>query len=306
MKKLLALLVLASTACQQQAPPTAAAPPARPAPAPTRLPPAPAGEKPLPVLFTAADTLARPARQLLAQYDLSPLWQGSTPDRREHPVLEGFFGFDHYRFMLVFTQVQCDAQHPELYWVRGKGHYRQNIRPFTGTLTVRRLADADVFYSPSGNSFYPPNSGSLPPDTLQARYERAASQARLHTAWARLQLSEEAADNSGVFEGEAVLNFWVAPPARVGYAQAPVLTEGEPGRGGWLLLRGSRRNVSTRQIKQFVVADDVFAAAPDVYKDFGIGDRGGELNPKYAHLGWNKKWENEEWWADSPAPRLTL
>jgi hypothetical protein len=304
MKKEFAILALAlaGAACQQQAPPTTTA-------TSSAIPPAPALVVPtagLPVLFTAADTLTRPMRQVLHQYDLSKLWQGDTKERREHPTLEGFFGPDHYRFVLVITKAQRDAQHPECYYVQGKCHYRQNIRPFIGLLTVRQLIAADAFYSPSDDVMLPAYAGSPEPDSFAVRYERAGRLIDIYTARARLQLVEGHAPNSGIFEGEAELNFYVKPPQRIGYANAPTITDGEPARGSGLLLRGRRRNVTTQQVKQFVVADDVFAAAPDVYKDFGIGERGFEINPKYARLGWNEAWANDEWWADSPKPRLNL
>ena len=52
-----------------------------------------------------------------------------------------------------------------------------------------------------------------------------------------------------------------------------------PARGSGLLMRGKRLNRTTKQIKNFVIAADVFAAALDVYKDFGIGDRDGKSIP---------------------------
>ena len=296
------LVVGMLAACQQHKPVAAETAPV----AIATVPQPRADEKALPVLFTAADTLTKPMRQLLHEYDLSKLWQGNTKERRKDPTLQGFFGPDHYRFALVFTNVVRDKQHPEIYHVQGKCRYRKNIRPFEGTLTVRQIADAEVYYSPADGSFYTPPADSLPSDTVQARYERAIGKARFYTLRAQLQLREDDAENSGIFEGEAILNFYAAPPQHVGYATAPALTPNEPAQGSSMLLRGSRRNVTTRQIKKFVVAEDVFAAAPDVYKDFGIGDRGGEINPKYARLGWNELWENDEWWADSPKPKLSL
>ena len=73
-----------------------------------------------------------------------------------------------------------------------------------------------------------------------------------------------------------------------------------------MLLRGNRRNVSTGQVKSFTVAPWVSAVAPDVFKDFMLDERMGEINPKYAKLGWKEFWTNDEWWADSPKPKLTL
>ncbi|WP_046246785.1 hypothetical protein [Hymenobacter terrenus] len=294
MKKLIWLLALAGTACQQQAPATQVA-----AATAARRPAAPRTSRPgtftprLPALFTPADTLTGSMRELLRQHDLSKLWQNGSEERKINPTLEGFFGPDHYRFALVFNEVRRDAQRPDIYHVRGKSHYRKNIRSFSGLLTVRQIVDLPRGY------FFMAGAGAELPDTAAAY---------TYTARAQFQITEENSESSGVFEGEAVLDFYTLPnPATADYVTAVMGTdERMPARGCGLLLRGSRLNKTTKQVKKFVVATDVFAAAPDIYKDFAVGDRGGEINPKYAKLGWNEAWENEEWWADSPQPSLNL
>ena len=248
-------------------------------------------------------------RKLLRENDLSKLWQGATKDRQQNPTLQGFFGPDHYRFALAFTSVLRDAQYPEVYHVQGKCRYRKNIRPFEGTLTVRQIVDLEALWD--YDDFTPQTQDSTlseaaAADSTTAQYERARRLSHPYTLRAELQLEEKHAENSGVFLGEAILNFYVANARRLGYVTAPFVSNGAPANGSEMLLQGSRRNLTTRQVKTFVVAADVFAAAPEVYKDFGIGDRGGEINPKYARLGWNELWENDEWWADSPKPRLSL
>ena len=40
--------------------------------------------------------------------------------------------------------------------------------------------------------------------------------------------------------------------------------------------------------------------------DLYLGERDVYINPKYAGLDWNEAWENDEWWADSPKPKLSL
>ena len=293
------------TACQEQKPvATDVAAAAR-----GLIPAAEPGEKPLPSLFAAADTLTKPMRQLLGEIDLSKLWQGDTQYRRENPTLQGFFGPDHYRFALAFTSVSRDAQHPEVYHVRGKCRYRKNIRPFEGTLTVRQIVDLDAPWD--YDEFTPQQQDSTltqaaANDSAEARYERARRLSHPYTLRAELAIQEAAAPNSGVFRGEAVLNFHVTSLGRLDYVTAPFVSKEVPANGSEMLVHGSRRNLTTREVKTFVVAADVFAAAPEVYKDFGIGDRGGEINPKYAKLGWNELWENDEWWADSPTPKLSL
>ena len=305
MKKKFYPLLLAGLmlACQQQKPATAETTSV----GSTIVRHSEAGEKPLPSLFTAADTLTRPMRQLLKEYDLSKLWQSNTREQNQNPVLQGFFGPDHYRFALAFTSVVRDKLHPEIYHVWGKCRYRKNIRPFEGALTVRQIADLDAPWD--YDEFLPQTQDStlseaVAADSSTEQYERARRLSHPYTLRAELQLQEKLAENSGIFLGEAILNFFVTSPKRLGYITAPEVKKGTPANGSAMLLRGSRRNLTTRQVKSFVVAADVFAAAPEVYKDFGVGDRGGEINPKYAKLGWNELWQNDEWWADSPKPAL--
>ena len=249
-------------------------------------------------------------RQLLGKIDLSNLWQGDTKERRQEPTLQGFFGPDHYRFALAFTSVIRDEQQPEVYHVQGKCRYRKNIRSFAGTLTVRQIADLDApwDYDDFSSQQAPDStlSAAAAIDSTTVQFERARRLSHPYTLRAELQMQEQEADNSGVFRGEAILNFHVTSTGRLAYVTAPFMNKEAPANGSAMLLHGSRRNATTRQVKTFVVSDDVFAAAPEVYKDFGIGDRGGEINPKYAKLGWNELWENDEWWADSPKPKLSL
>ena len=296
-------LAVLLAACQQQKPAATVAVPASNVAMPLPV----AGEEALPAVFAPADTLSGPMRQLLSENDLSKLWQGATKERRQDPTLQGFFGPDPYRFALAFTNVVRDSQHPEIYHVQGKCRYRKNIRPFEGTLTVRQIADLDAAWD--YDEFTPQEQDSMrteaaAADSNMARHERARRLSHPYTLRAELQIQEKQAENSGTFLGEAILNFYVASSKRLGYVAAPFVTKGAPANGSALLLHGLRRNVTTRQVKSFVVSDDVFAAAPEVYKDFGIGDRGGEINPKYAKLGWNELWRNEEWWASSPKPSL--
>lgn len=302
MKKQLTLLVLAlaGTACQPQADPksTAAAMPKAPVATAQSASPAKA-MPPLPVLFAAADTLTPAMRKLLHTQDLAPLWQClEQEDNVDRNSFGGFFGADHYHFAMVLTRAVRDAADPAIYHVAGKSRYFQsrNIRPFTGTLTVRQIADLS----------YP---GFL---AFKARSEEKAAdslQGRTYTARARLQLREEASANSGVFEGEAVLDFYVVPGQKPGYVYVFAFEGSDdrlPTRGGGVVLRGNRRNETTGQVKPFIVSPSVAAIAPFVFKDFFLDERMGEINPKYQHLGWNQYWTNDEWWADSPKPSLNL
>jgi hypothetical protein len=302
MKILAVSFLLGLAACQPQAPPPGQVRARAVVPAPAKVT---AVSSALPAVFAAHDTLTATARAVLRRYDLSPLGQGVVAGPQATAVLEGFFGPDHYRFALAFTAVYRDASNPALYHVRGKCHYRKNVRPFTGTLLVRQVEDLEPPYEFDYTDATAPNqSESVGSDSARTVYERKVQLAHPRAVQAELRLKEARQANAGEMLAAASLLFYVKSNHRLGYIRAPFRSTDGLYNAGYLLINGSRFNISTKQVKPFVVADNVFSAAPDVYKDFEIGDRGGEMNPKYAHLGWNEKWENEEWWADSPKPPL--
>ena len=39
---------------------------------------------------------------------------------------------------------------------------------------------------------------------------------------------------------------------------------------------------------------------------FGPGGRSLEVAPRYRKYGWDKYWENDEWWSEAAAPTLSL
>ncbi|MCI1189182.1 hypothetical protein MON38_17295 [Hymenobacter sp. DH14] len=296
------LFLLGLAACQPQAQtahqPVAATPPPAEVTAVSAV---------LPAVFAPHDTLTAAAREMLRRYDLSALWQGATSGPQSTSVLEGFFGPDHYRFELAFTEVHRDAANPALYHVRGKCHYRKNVRPFTGTLLIRQVADLEPPYEfEDADNDAPNQSEAVGSDSAGTVYEQKVLLAHPREVRAELRIKEAPLANAGEMLAAAALQFYVKSNQRLGYLRSPFRSTDGLYNAGYLLINGSRLNISTRQVKQFVLADNVFAAAPDVYKDFEIGDRGGEMNPKYAHLGWTEKWENDEWWADSPKPKLVL
>lgn len=298
MRKQVALFALAcvGVACQPQATTqTTTAAPVAPTAAAT-LPATPARQwPPLPSRFTAADTLTASQRELLRSHDLSPLWLNDnlTGDK---PVFEGFFGPDHYHFAMAFTRVKRDRADPTRYQVWGKCRYRKNIHSFSGTILVRQVVKLS----------YP---GFLAAVTHNDADAADSVRGHTYTAHAQLQLAEENKENSGLFEGEVLLDFYVLPtrpPGAVYVFNHEGTDDQLPTRGAGLLLRGKRRNVSTGQLKDFIVGPSVAAVAPHVFKDFMLDERMGQINPKYAKLGWNDYWSNDEWWVDSPKPNLNM
>ena len=58
----------------------------------------------------------------------------------------------------------------------------------------------------------------------------------------------------------------------------------------------------TGQRQPVAFANFYGAVVPHALEKLGLGDRGDEVNPHMARLGWAEEWENEEWWAKSPKP----
>ncbi|MGI4862987.1 MAG: hypothetical protein ACRYFZ_03635 [Janthinobacterium lividum] len=282
MKKLIGWLALlaAGTACQHQTPPTARALVPMPAVASVAVLPT-AAPAPAP-----ADTLTAPMRALLGGYDLAGLWSGWNPEQQtardtSNAVLDGFFGPDHYRISFIFTQVRRDSADPAVFHVSGKSRYKRQVTPFAGLLKVQQLADLDRRYL-----------DLAPTDSLTKGYTARAS---------FLFQEDPAVPGTGKFEGTGILDFYVSPDAEtpVGYAQVMGGEDG-PARGQGLLFRGHWVGTKTKQRKEVLLARSIFSIAPDVLKDFALGERDATINPKYAKLGWGNYWENEEWWAASP------
>jgi hypothetical protein len=300
MKSLLHLLILLliTGACQQAAPVTnVAQQTALAADSVIAMTKDSSAQEELPRLFSAADTLSPPMRELLATHDLAKLWQHYDSED-DNPTFVGYFGPDHYRFAILFEEVTRDLNDPVVYHIKGKSRYykSKNTRSFSGTLTVRQITDLD----------YPgflKSQSRLNSDTL------SYLNGRTYTARAQLQLQEAKQADSGVFEGAAVLDFFVVPGETPDYVHVfdhEGYDDRLPTRGSGLIVHGNRRNLSTGQVKSFLVSPSLGAIAPDIFKDFMLDERMGQINPKYTKLGWNDYWRNDEWWADSPKPSLNL
>ncbi|WP_210114267.1 hypothetical protein [Hymenobacter aquaticus] len=281
MKKSLILFCLAllGSACQHKP----ALREAAPAPAAVE---APAAATARPAAPAAAPALTAEMRTFLQQNDLSALWQNKVENRREYPAFSGFFGADHYRIGFVFSRVTQDAQRPEVFHVQGKNQFKKVVTPFEGTLTVTQIADLDSY---------------MDLDSVAMRTARA------YTVTADFVLRENpAAKTAGVFRGTGHLDLYrTADGTMDQLIGMPGVADKNPTKGSGLLFAGEWTSNSTGRRKPVLLANDVFVIAPAVLKDFGIGERGGEINPKYAKLGWTAIWENEEWWAEPGSGPVT-
>lgn len=240
------------------------------------------------VAMAPADTLTPEMLTLLRQVDLAPLWAADTAYADGYVPMIGFLGTDHYSISMVFDHVQRDAREPQLFHVRGRDRFRKVITPFVGTLRIQHIADFDSCYIHKYGG-----------DSIHA-----------YTASAVFALHQDKQrGGAGVFSGAAFLDFFVTNDGYCGLPEKPIegiIVNGTPTKGSNRLFRGIWTNSRTGQTKPLLVANDLFIISPEIYADFGVGDRGTQINPKYAKQGWFDYWENDEWWADSPKPKLSL
>ena len=242
-----------------------------------------------PVAATPETTPTANASAFLAANDLAPLWQadfGQHENRQSRPtILDGFYGPEHRHISVIFERVLHDAARPNVFRVQGRTRYKKNITPFEGTITVDGVQPLKAF---------------LDLDSVEE------ARARSYTATARFVLHENpTANGAGTYQGIAKMDFYRTASGKLNLIQT--LPDSDlPTGGGGLLFRGQW--TSTRTHRQQAVSFATYAEAvlPDALKDLYIGERGETLNPKYAGLDWNEAWENEEWWAKSPKPSLSL
>ena len=271
MKKryLLASLGLATAACQPQSSATQAAasqPPVTAAPlAPKNLP---------------ADTTAA-VLDLLRQVDLTTAWRG-TPSE----TMDGFYGPDNYRISFHIDTLRRDAHRPNVFYFQGRDRYKRTITPFTGTLTVTRLAPL--------------------PDTVAMEHRFGD---RAYSAFASFVLREDSTvKGAGHCTGRAVLDFQVNAKNQARQASFDGIDSGwdNPTRGCGQVFRGVWQDNRTGQHKPVAWANFYGVIVPEVLSQLGLGGRSEEVNPELARYGWNTIMENDEWWAKSPKPGLSL
>ncbi|RZK99109.1 MAG: hypothetical protein EOO62_25270 [Hymenobacter sp.] len=92
-----------------------------------------------------------------------------------------------------------------------------------------------------------------------------------------------------------------------GSVEASSRTDRTLAQGGGIKYQGTWTSASTGRTVQALWVENIIGYhGPHAFADFLMGDRGMEINPKYAKLGWDNYWANDEWWAASPKPRLSL
>jgi hypothetical protein len=251
----------------------------------------------LPVLFAAAHPHAatppekktaptakasRPAATTaFARFNLAPFWRVSaTADGSGEQVHNGFFSHSLQRLELVFTSVRRDASQPNVYYVRGKNRRYGIVRSFAGTLTLDKIrpeATAKPVYS-----------------------DEPAGQPYLATGQFVLKEQPRANDEAyGTFRGQLAVDFSLLSQGRL---QLNTRTQDEQTRNGGFMLDGIWKDAGTGAEVEVLVKNGL-AVTYQVLEDFDIGGRSPQINRKYARVGWNTYWSNDEWWAGKPVAR---
>ncbi len=278
MKNLLSgalLLASAGTACQSHAPATSSmAASASQAVAATAAP-------------AVTDDSTAAVMALLRQVDLAAAWGNKTTNTKSYGAMDGFYGPDNYRIAFYFDQVRRDSVRPNVFHFQGRDRYKKVITPFTGTITVTRLASL-----PDTTSMIAGLHGPMP----------------AYSAFASFELRESPqASGAGHCQGRAVLDFYVdQQQAELAISEVAQLADENPTEGCGLVFRGIWQDNRTGRRLPVSWANYYGVIMPSVLREMGLGSRSDEVNPRLARYGWNTLWENDEWWATSPKLNLGL
>jgi hypothetical protein len=240
--------------------------PAAPGPAKKAAPAALAA--PGVVLSNAARTA------LLARANLGRLWQ-HKPQSGPEDVLNGCYGYDGRRIEFVFTTVQADAKSPGRHLVAGKFRCYDDVTPFRGSIElqqVQRLPVEQATYSEDDENKAP-------------TYCATGSFALRATSRHGL---------GGEFTGRVALDFRLNTANR---AELATYTRNPATRNGGLFFDGLWREDATSETTVPVLWKQGIAVTRQILTRFEIGERDAHINPKYARVGWNSFWKNDEWWA---------
>jgi hypothetical protein len=254
----------------------AARPASQPAsPGLTRIAPAPAA------LAAPGAVLSNAARQgLLARTNLGRLWQHQSQAGPE-AVLNGCFGYDGRRLEFVFTSVQADAKSPGHYLVAGKFRCYGDVTPFRGSIELQQVQ-------------------RLPADVKVYGSDYAVSTAPTYCATGSFTLKATSTHGlGGQFNGRIALDF------QINSSQRAVLMENTANpatRSGGLLFEGSWREDAAGETVPAVWKQGI-AVTHQILTRFEIGERDSHINPKYARVGWNTYWQNDEWWVEKQIAR---
>ena len=224
----------------------------------------------------ATPLLTPEMREFLSKYSVSALWK-TAAEGNDSPVINGFFGEDHYRIEFVFTSLTQDPVDKSLFHVTGQNRYRRTITPFSGSIQLNQIQNQ-------------PAEDSLG-EVMSANSHIASGTFRF--------VEQSGKPTDGLFEGTTALDFYVNEGGKLERDYSRGSNYGALGSG--YKFEGIWTGNNSSKTKPVLFADNFLELSNTVLKDFAIGERDVSINPKYAKLGWDTYWENDEWWA-APGP----
>ncbi|GAB2865176.1 hypothetical protein [Hymenobacter ruber] len=268
-----------------------------------KLPPEAA--PPIPVRFgkvLRADIRSQPVldtaeiRRFFAAHNLASLLQTVTGQSYDY-AMNGFRGADRYRTETAITAVRRNPRNPAAYLLRGLTRTRRRIQRFQGEVVFDSLSAEPMLTAQDKkdiDEWTMLQTVRLDNDFTVKRYAVAG----------HVRLAEDKnAPQGAAFEGRCVMELDLSNKGRLD-SSAPFLHG--PSQGGAQKYTGAWTTYQTRQVTPTVWVKDITGYSPFIYSDLMIGERDVDINPKYARQGWNTIWQNDEWWAKSPKPKLNL
>lgn len=247
-------------------------------------------------------SVAEPAEiaQFFRQHQLTAVLQTATGSQSDY-ALNGFRGTTRYRTEVVVQQARQDVHNPAVYYLVGLSRTKGRIMPFEGQVTMETLSYeplptvADAAYVKEWSMAVLP-VGSV----VNYNSEPVARYAAGGTVVLR-ELSKTSV--SHIFTGKLVVELALTKAGKVRtsnpFLHGPSQGGGLKYEGSWVPGRGGRPQPA-------VWVSSIIGYSPNIFADLTIGEREFDFNPKYAKLGWNTYWQNDEWWADSPKPKFGL
>ncbi|GAA4047888.1 hypothetical protein GCM10022409_37780 [Hymenobacter glaciei] len=229
-----------------------------------------------------AATLSDSLLLLVQNRQFANLWRNqASPNPPGVTPMEGFFGPDRYRISFALTHIRPDSLDPLALQVTGKSRFKEAVVPFSGVLQLRDLT--------------PLKRASLTNTSVQD------SLLRTYTAKAHFIFRQAPTQShTGTFEGTGILEFYITKGGSISFVQTA--TEEPEGGTLALLYKGKWTEYHTNHQKELLLGRDYEAVGWGVLEAFTIGARGENVNPKYAKLGWDRYWENDEWWTGVKSP----
>ncbi|GAB3658207.1 hypothetical protein GCM10027594_29690 [Hymenobacter agri] len=235
-------------------------------------------------------------KHFFASHNLAPLLQTVKGGQYDY-ALNGFLGSDRYRTEVVITAAHQNRHNPRAYTLRGLTRTKRLIRPIQGEIVFDSLSIEPMLTAQDKQDI----SNWTMVSVVRLDNDKTI---RRYAVMGRVRLSEEqSVTQPAVFRGRVIMELELTKKGRLN-VDAPFLHG--PSQGAGQQYAGTWTTTQTGKTIPAVWVSNIVGYGQFIYSDFVVGERDVAINPKYAKQGWNELWENDEWWAKSPKPRLSL